>query len=124
MSTREENAITRMFAWWNKAYEDNAFTETGFAEFFTEDAPFVVNGNVRGTGPRQIAEHFQRIREKTDDVKLVTPVLATVADDTHGFVHYRSTFAAGDATGEEECLAVAELRDGKISSFKVIAYDD
>jgi ketosteroid isomerase-like protein len=115
-----ENVITRMFDWWNQAYRESAFSPDGFAQFFTDDAPFVVDGGVRGTGPVEINAHFQRIRANTDAVELTTPVKATLADDTMAFVRYAATFRSADTSGAEECMALARLRDGRIASFEVI----
>ncbi|MDH7640030.1 nuclear transport factor 2 family protein [Sphingomonas oryzagri] len=115
-----ENVVTRMFDWWNQAYRDSAFSPEGFAQFFTDDAPFVVDGGVRGTGPVEIDAHFQRIRANTEAVELTTPVKATLADETTAFVRYAATFRSADKEGAEECMALARLRDGRIASFEVI----
>ena len=115
-----DNVITRMFTWWNQAYLDHGFNPTGFAQFFTDDAPFVVDGGVRGTGPAEISAHFQRIRAGTEAVELVMPVQATLSDGETAFVRYQTTFRSADKVGAEECLAVAQLRNGKIAAFEVI----
>lgn len=122
-ATAGENPITRMFAWWNQAYLDSAFSPEGFAQFFTEDAPFVVDGGLRGTGPEGINAHFQRIRANTEAVALVTPVQATLANDNLAFVRYAATARTRGKDGimGEECLAVAHLRGGRIASFEVIS---
>ncbi len=117
-----ENVVTRMFDWWNQAYRDSAFSPEGFAQFFTEDAPFVVDGGVRGTGPVEIDAHFQRIRANTEAVELTTPVKATLADEATAFVRYAATFRSVDKEGAEECMALALLRDGRIASFEVIGH--
>ncbi|WP_288485919.1 hypothetical protein [uncultured Novosphingobium sp.] len=118
--TDTPNPITRMFNWWNGAYHGDGFTPEAFAEHFTADAPFIVDGGVRGTGPAEICEHFARIAAQTDAVELVTPVIATLADEAQGFVQYRCTFSSGDKHGSEVCLAHAKLQDGKIARFEVI----
>lgn len=115
-----DNVITRFFAWWNQAYIDSAFTPAGFAQFFTDDAPFVVDGGLRGAGPEGICAHFQRIRANTEAVALVTPVQATLANETVGFVRYAATFRSADKEGAEECMALARLDGGRIASFEVI----
>lgn len=120
MSYSQNNIITRMFDWWNGAYRDDKFSPEGFAQFFTEDAPFIVDGGVRGTGPAEINAHFQRIRASTEAVELVTPVAATLASEELGFVRYRATFRNAEKAGVEECLAVARFSSGRIASFEVI----
>lgn len=112
--------ITRMFDWWNGAFREHAFTPEAFAAHYTDDAQFIVDGGVRGTGPEAICAHFARIRERCDAVELVTPVIATLADETQGFVQYRCTFTAEGKSGSEVCMAHARFRDGKIARFEVI----
>ncbi|MBT0670733.1 nuclear transport factor 2 family protein [Novosphingobium profundi] len=115
-----QNPITRMFDWWNGAFEGEGFTPEGFAGHFTHDADFIVDGGVRGTGPEGISAHFERIRAKCDHVALVTPVIATLSDAEQGFVQYRCTFTAGEKSGSEVCMARADFREGKIARFEVI----
>ncbi len=117
--TTDENVVIRMFQWWNGAYRDG-FTPEGFARFFTEDAPFVVDGGVRGIGPNEINAHFERIRANTKAVALVVPVDATLAGPDLAFVRYRATFAAEGREGAEECMGMARLQGGRIASFEVI----
>ena len=116
-----DTPITRFFSWWNQAYREHDFTPAGFARFFTADAPFIVDGAVRGTGPEAICAHFQRIRAKTDAVTLETPVRATLADDRLAFARYATTFEGAEGAGTEECLAVATISDGRLASFEVIS---
>lgn len=116
-----DNPITRFFSWWNQAYREHDFTPAGFARFFTDGAPFIVDGAVRGTGPEAICAHFQRIRAKTDAVTLETPVQATLADDRLAFARYAATFEGVEGAGAEECLAVATISDGRLASFEVIS---
>ncbi|WP_179505055.1 MULTISPECIES: nuclear transport factor 2 family protein [unclassified Sphingomonas] len=117
--TSTQSPIARMFAWWNEAYHQDAFTPTGFAQHFTEDAPFLVDGGLRGTGPTEISAHFARIRQATDTVELQPPI-ALLSDETQGFVHYRCTFTADGLAGSEVCMAHARFRDGRIARFEVM----
>lgn len=119
MSTTQ-SPITRMFDWWNEAFRCHAFTPEAFADHFTQDAQFIVDGGVRGTGPKEICAHFARIRANTDAVELVTPPLATLSDEVQGFVQYRCTFTSGAKAGSEVCMAHAQFRDGMIARFEVI----
>jgi ketosteroid isomerase-like protein len=114
------NLILAMFEWWNNAYCTGGFTADGFAQFFTDDAPFVVGGALRGTGPEEICVHFQAIAEATDAVELKLPVKASLASLELGFVHYEVKAERDGQMDAEECLAVAHFREGRISSFEVI----
>ncbi|MGF7151864.1 hypothetical protein FHS96_005532 [Sphingomonas zeicaulis] len=109
-----------MFDWWNRAFRKDGFTPEAFAQHFTDDADFIVDGGVRGTGPDGICTHFVRIRAKCEAVELVTPVIATLSDHEQGFVHYRCDFAADGTAGSEVCMAHARFRDGRIARFEVI----
>lgn len=115
-----DSPITRMFAWWNEAFRTHALTAEGFAGHYTDDAQFIVDGGVRGTGPEEIRAHFARIRERCEAVELVNPPIATLSDDAQGFVQYRCTFTAQGKAGSEVCMAHATYRDGKIARFEVI----
>lgn len=119
-----DSPITRMFTWWNTAFTARAFTPEGFAGHFTDDAQFIVDGGVRGTGPAGIAAHFGRIRDKCEAVELVMPPIATLSDEAQGFVNYRCTFTADGQSGSEVCMAHARYRDGKIARFEVIGRVD
>lgn len=118
--TAPANPITRMFDWWNGAFRANAFTPEAFAQHFTGDADFIVDGGLRGTGPESICAHFARIRSTCETVELVTPVIATLSDDAQGFVQYRCTFTVDGKPGSEVCMAYARFRDGKIARFEVM----
>jgi ketosteroid isomerase-like protein len=117
---QDDNPVVRMFAWWNEAYRNRAFTPKGFAQFFTEDAPFIVNGGRRGAGPSEICAHFQVIRAATDRVELVLPVRDALASPSLAFVHYQVVAQSAGKMEGEDCVAVAQLRGGRISSFEVI----
>ncbi|WP_349963264.1 nuclear transport factor 2 family protein [Rhizobium sp. ZPR3] len=116
-----ENLITHFFDWWNDAYRENCFSTEGFARYFTPNATFIVDGNLRGTGPEEINRHFQRIKRESDDVEIVTPAITTLSDKAVGFVRYRATFRAGNLTGTEECLAWACMREDKISAIEIFS---
>ncbi|KQM18239.1 nuclear transport factor 2 family protein [Novosphingobium sp. Leaf2] len=115
-----DNPIIRMFTWWNAAFRADDFTAQGFAQHFTDTAPFIVDGGVRGTGPAQIATHFAGIRAACTAVELVVPPLASLCDDAQGFVHYRCTYTADGKSGSEVCMAHARFENGRIARFEVI----
>ena len=114
-----DNPITRLFRWWNQAYADHAFTPEGFAEHFTADAPFIVDGGVRGVGPVEIDAHFQRIRAMSNEAELSVPPKAMLADDALGFVRYETKVRVGDQRGVEQCVALARFEGDKIASIEV-----
>jgi hypothetical protein len=120
-SADQDNVVVRMFEWWNRAYRDGCFTPSGFRRFFTEQAPFVVDGGVRGVGPDEISGHFERVLAATETVELVLPVEATLAAADLAFVRYRATAKVGGRDQAEECMAMARLRDNRITSFEVIS---
>ncbi|MDH7640000.1 nuclear transport factor 2 family protein [Sphingomonas oryzagri] len=115
----EPDAVTRMFAWWNRAYADNAFTEAGFARFFTDDAVFLIDGIVRARGPAGLLAYFQRIRDHSDAVVLHAPEDSFVSGD-RVFVHYRTSVRAGGTAEEHDIMAAVRVAFGRIAFFKAI----
>lgn len=116
-----ENVITIFFDWWNGAYREGSFSPEGFGRYFTSNALFVVDGTLRATGPEELNRHFQHIKKESDDVAIVTPVIATFTENALGFVRYRATFHDGVKFGAEECLAWVRLRGDLISEMEIFS---
>lgn len=118
-----DDALTRMFTWWNKAYEDpQGFTAEAFARHFTDDAVMRINGSVRGTGPAELAAHFRRIQDKTDKVRIELPFLQAFSspDGSKIFTYHHVSAASGGKLSQEMVMGYAELRDGKIARIEFL----
>jgi ketosteroid isomerase-like protein len=124
MSSRgdaEENALVRMFRWWNEAYVADAFTAEAFLQFFTQDAVLTVNGDVRADDVHALAAHFQRIRAATDEAHIELPLQETFVSGVNIFGHYRCRAVAKGVDMTEEVMASVKTRNGRIASFDAIS---
>lgn len=116
-----ENAIVRMFEWWNSAFADPAgFTPEAFGQHYTDDGELVVNGQLRGTGLEALARHYRGLQAKFDSIRMELPVIDHFATADRAFVQCVTRATEGDETIREEAMAVATLVSGKIALLKVI----
>lgn len=118
----EDNAIVRFFTWWNTAMADPALLQAeGLAAHFHDDGQLIVNGNLRATGPGQLATHYRAIAERLDLVEMVLPVEQGFATETRAFVHCRTRARAGETESAEEAMAYAIVEDGRIRLMRVVS---
>lgn len=118
---RKLDRLSEMFTWWNTAMKTpGAFTEEGFQEYFTADAPLTIDGVEVMRGPAGWAERFRKIQSMVDVVEIVLP--------------FRYSFQAGDriytyhiirsrAEGKVSCMLAAghaDLVDGQISAVTLV----
>jgi len=117
-----DNIITDFFAWWNGAMREPALlTADGFARFFAADATVIVNGNLRATGPAEIAVHYAAIAARLEEVAMVLPVEQAFATADRAFVHCRTHVVAGGKVAAEEAMAYAIVADERITLFRVVS---
>ena len=117
-----DNIITDFFAWWNGAMREPALlTADGFARFFAADATVIVNGNLRATGPEEIARHYAAIAARLDEVAMVLPVEQAFAATDRAFVHCRTHVVNNGAVAAEEAMAYAIVVEGRITLFRVVS---
>lgn len=120
-SPPELDRLSEMFTWWNTAMKTpGSFTEEAFQEYFTADAPLIIDGIEVMRGPSGWAERFAKIQSMTDVVEIVLP--------------FRYSFQAGDriytyhiirsrAEGKVSCMLAAghaDLVDGQISAVTLV----
>lgn len=115
----DPNIVAAMFAWWNRAFADHALTAEGFADFFTDDAVFLIDGTVRARGPEELAAYFGAIRAAADTVTLHPPEDHFASAD-RVFVHYRTSVRAGDHREEHDIMGAARIVFGRIAFFKAV----
>lgn len=117
-----ENIIVRMFDWWNGAMRCNdGLTAEAFAQFYTEDAQLVVNGQVRSRNLAEMAVHYQGVRSRCDAVEMLLPVEEAFACGDRAFVHCRTRAVIGGRTAAEEAMAYAVVRDGRMALLRVVS---
>ncbi len=117
----QHDPLSVMFTWWNQTMKTRgAFTEEGFATYFTQDAPLIIDGEEVMRGPAGWAKRFQTIQNMTDAVEIVLP--------------FRYSFQQGDriytyhvirsrAQGKVSCMLAAghaDLVGGKISGVTLV----
>lgn len=124
-SADADNAIVRMFQWWNDAFGDaGGFSPAAFRAHYTEDAELVVNGNLRGRGPTELAQHYRTLQGRFEVIRMVLPVTDSFACGDRAFVHCVTEATKDGVVTREVAMAAATLRDGLISSLNVIGYSE
>lgn len=116
-----DDALTRMFEWWNEAFKTpSAFTEQAFREHFTDDAVLIVDGVESAKGITELATHFQRIQANSESVRIVLPFAESFSSGdrifTYHFVHRRRD-------GEESCMRAmgyAVMKNEKIALIDLV----
>lgn len=117
-----DNIIIDFFAWWNTAMAgSDPLQAAGFAPFFHQDGQLIVNGNLRATGPEQLAVHYQAIADRLDLVEMVLPVEQSFATRDRAFVHCRTRARTGETESAEEAMAYALVDDGRMRLLRVVS---
>ncbi len=117
-----DNIILDFFAWWNTAMAgSDPLRAEGFAPFFHEDGRLIVNGNLRATGPAELAAHYQAIADRLDLVEMVLPVEEAFATENHAFAHCRTRARSGDSESAEEAMAYALVDGGRMRLLRVVS---
>lgn len=115
-----QNPIIAFFTWWNEAMANPAeLTEDNFKRFFTDDACILVNNNLRASCPAEMVPHYKAIAARCETVAMVLPVEHEIASPSLAFVHCFTHVKEDGKEFDEEAMACAELREGKISRFLV-----
>ncbi len=119
------NALERMFAWWNKAIQQpDGFTEAAFRRYFTEDAAIVVNRKerVRGIGP--MVKHFKRIQASVDYVEIILPFEEGFESGDRIFTYHRIRAREGGVESLSHVMGYAVVENGRISLVDFLSYDE
>ena len=119
-----DNALVRMFAWWNGAMKDpNGFTEEAFRRYYTEDAAIIINGSERVRGIKPMVEHFKRIQERTESVEIVLPFKEGFESGDRIFTYHLIHAREGGADRLSRVMGYAVIEDGKISLVDFLSYE-
>jgi limonene-1,2-epoxide hydrolase len=121
-----DDALSRMFAWWNAAYKDpNGFTPQAFARHFTPDAVMRINGTDRARGLTDLAARFRMIQAKVDAVEIQLPFVTAFAsaDGTKLFTYHLEKSVENGKPGHSMVMGYAELRDGKIAFINFLSME-
>jgi hypothetical protein len=118
------DALTRMFVWWNAAYKDkNGFTKAAFEKYFTPDAVMRINGRDSAVGSQDLADHFQQIQARTEAVEIELPFLETFQSPDHKriFTYHVVTARAEGKDSRELVMGYADIRNGRIALINFVS---
>ncbi|MDT1064611.1 hypothetical protein RM190_22315 [Paracoccus sp. CPCC 101403] len=105
----DPDRLSEMFAWWNGAMaQPGAFTEEGFAAYFTSDAPLLIDGAEVMRGPAGWAERFQMIQQMTDAVEIVLPFRYSFQQGDRIYTYH---IIRSRAQGKVSCMLAAGHAD-------------
>jgi len=111
--------LTDMFVWWNAAFAADAMTPAGFARFFADDAPFIVNGDLRGQGPDGLYACFGHQRPVVGTAVLLLPFLKSFSSGDCIFIDYDMRIGEGTAARTVNAKGYAQIREGRIAHYAV-----
>jgi hypothetical protein len=111
--------LTDMFVWWNEAFASDAMTPAGFARFFTDEAPFIVNGDLRGKGPDALFACFGRQRPEVGSAILILPFLETFSAGDRIFIEYDMHIGVGPAARIFNAKGYARIKGDRIALYTV-----
>lgn len=116
------DVLVAMFEWWNEAmYDEEAgFTAESFAQYWTDDAVMIINGNEFGPGPAELARHFRRIQADTDNVEILLPFREGFDQGKRTFTYHYVRAITGDEVRYSRVMGVAEVRDGRLARVEFL----
>ncbi|MBY8826335.1 nuclear transport factor 2 family protein [Sphingomonas colocasiae] len=117
-----EALIAAMLAWWNRAFANGAMTPGGFAEFFTQDAAFIVNGEVRGRGPAALAAFFGGQRHVVEAAVMQLPLIKGFSAGDHVFFDYDMHIGPPATPEIRNAKGYARIEDGRIAHYTVNSF--
>ena len=120
-----DNALVRMFTWWNAAIQDpNGFTEAGFRQHFTEDAAIMINGKERVRGIKPLVAHFKRIQASVEFVEIVLPFEEGFESGDRIFTYHLIRSREKGVSSLSHVMGYAIVEQGKLSLVDFLSYDE
>jgi len=123
---RADDALTRMFRWWNQAFKDpKGFTPQAFGDYFTADAVMRINGTDRAKGLEALATRFRMIQSRASAVEIKLPFVEAFSspDGTKIFTYHLIDAVDGGKPGHEMVMGYAEVKDGKIALVNFLSVE-
>lgn len=121
-----DDALTRMFTWWNAAFKDpQGFTPEAFGRYFTEDAVMRINGTDRARGLVDMAQRFRKIQASVDQVEIKLPFVEAFSspDGSKIFTYHLESSVSDGKPSRGMVMGYAEVRDGKIALVNFLSMD-
>ena len=121
-AAKGDDALSRMFDWWNAAYKvKGSFTADAFRQHFTDDGQLILNGRVSIHNVQEWAEHFQAIQSKVDEVEIVLPFLAEFQQGNQIYTYHLIRSRDKGKVACEIAAGHGVLRGGKIASLTLVS---
>ena len=120
-----DNALVRMFAWWNGAIKDpNGFTEAAFRRHFTEQAVILINGKERVRGIEPMVAHFKRIQASVEAVEIVLPFEEGFSSGNRIFTYHLIRAREGGRDSISHVMGYAVVEEGRIARVDFLSHDE
>ena len=124
----KDSVLVQMFKWFNVAYvEDQAFTEDGFAQYFTDDIVFELNGKRSPKGLKSLTERFNKLKNTYYRIEIILPMKEEFSSGNRMFTYHlnRGKIKEDEAwSGFSHVMGWADIEDGKIDFINFANYDE
>lgn len=124
---RADSELVSMFKWLNKVYvSDEDFTEEGFAQFFTNDILFVVNGQKRERGIQALTKRYNNLKSRYAYIEILFPFQEEERVGNKIYTYYINRGWEDDANPIEittHVMGYVEIKDNKISVLNFLFAD-
>jgi hypothetical protein len=124
----KDSVLVQMFKWWNQAYlKDQPFTEEGFAQYFTDDIVFELNGKRSSEGIKALTERFNKIKDTYHIIEILLPMKEEFRSDNRIFTYHlnRGQTRKGDSWGPtSHIMGYVDIKDEKIDFLSFANHDE
>jgi len=111
--------IGAMFAWMNDGIARDTLSEVGFRRFFTSEAHFFVNGNLRGIGSAALFAFFSRQAKIVGGAVMQWPPIASFSASDYIFIDYDMAIGRPDTVARYNAKGYARVESGRIAHYAV-----
>ena len=127
-SETDDSVLVQMFKWWNGAFKsEEKFTEEGFAQYFTDDIVFIINGKRSPKGIKSLTERFNKIKDTYHLIEIILPMKEEFVSGDKIFTYHlnRGQQNEGDPWGGvTHVMGYVVVKNGKIDMLNFLHYDE
>jgi hypothetical protein len=124
----QDSVLVQMFKWFNVTYvKEQAFTEEGFAQYFTDDIVFELNGKRSPKGLKSLTERFNKLKDTYYRIEIILPMKEEFSSGNRIFTYHlnRGKIDESDPwSGFSHVMGWADIKDGKIDFINFANYDE
>ncbi len=124
----DDSVLTQMFAWFNTTYaKPERFTEAGFAQYFTDEIVFDINGKKSPKGLKSLTDRFNHLKETYHSIVIGLPLKEEYLVDDKIFTYHLNSGkekAEDPVGGFTHVMGYVTLDNGKISLVKFLHYNE